>query len=172
MPFGPIPRTPKKLYRATLTKNVHIKMRPRHSLGESKGPTCLVARPYPAWFFLMWQDFWKGPYTSNYTFTLWLNYIPFWDRVNMHVWVDLFFCVLLLYTPLLTLSKHKDKNVHKKPHQITYSRARKTNVGRFANESFCQPSVHKRVGSIRKRPIVVSQTSNIGLLMVFHFKIL
>jgi len=38
--------------------------------------------------------------------------------------------------------------------------------------SFRQSSVRKRVGSIRKRPIVVSQTSNIGLLMVFHFKIL
>ena len=34
-----------------------------------------------------------------------------------------------------------------------------TNVGRFANESFRKPSVRKRVGSIRKRPIVVSQTS-------------
>ena len=33
--------------------------------------------------------------------------------------------------------------------------------------SFRQSSVRKRVGSIRKRPIVVSQTSNIGLLMVF-----
>ena len=35
------------------------------------------------------------------------------------------------------------------------------NVGRFANESFRKPSVRKRVGSIRKRPIVVSQTSNL-----------
>ena len=36
-------------------------------------------------------------------------------------------------------------------------------TGRFANESFRQPSVRKRVGSIRKRPIVVSQTSYITL---------
>ena len=35
------------------------------------------------------------------------------------------------------------------------------NVGRFANESFRQRSVRKRVGSIRKRPIVGSQTSYI-----------
>ena len=32
-------------------------------------------------------------------------------------------------------------------------------VGRFANESFRQPSVRKRVGSIRKRLIVGSPTS-------------
>jgi len=32
---------------------------------------------------------------------------------------------------------------------------------RFANESFRQPSVRKRVGSIRKRPIVGSPTSYI-----------
>ena len=37
-------------------------------------------------------------------------------------------------------------------------------TGRFANESFRQPSVRKRVGSIRKRPIVVSQTSYITLV--------
>ena len=36
-----------------------------------------------------------------------------------------------------------------------------TNVGRFANESFRKRSVRKRVGSIRKRPIVSSQTSYI-----------
>ena len=40
---------------------------------------------------------------------------------------------------------------------------RTTVTGRFANESFRQPSVRKRVGSIRKRPIVVSQTSYITL---------
>ena len=34
-------------------------------------------------------------------------------------------------------------------------------VGRFANESFRQRSIRKRVGSIRKRPIVSSQTSHI-----------
>lgn len=36
----------------------------------------------------------------------------------------------------------------------------------FAHESFRQQSVRKHLGSIRKRPIVSSQTSNISLLMV------
>ena len=34
-----------------LTKNVDIKMRPRHSLGENNGPTCLVEGPCPALLF-------------------------------------------------------------------------------------------------------------------------
>ena len=54
-------------------------------------------------------------------------------RVGMygiHVDVEIFSCIFLLYTPLLTLSKHKGENVHNKPQQmkVTYCRARKTKL--------------------------------------------
>ena len=44
---------------------------------------------------------------------------------------------------------------------ISHRTSIQTVTGRFANESFRQRSVRKRVGSIRKRPIVSSQTSYI-----------
>ena len=47
------------------------------------------------------------------------------------------------------------------------------NVGRFANESFRQLSVRKRVGSIRKRPIVLSLTHILRVLFtVFKAKLI
>ena len=51
----------------------------------------------------------------------------------MHVGVEIFSCIFLLYTPLLTLSKHKGEVVHNKPQQmkVTYCRARKTIVGNY-----------------------------------------
>ena len=49
----------------------------------------------------------------------------------MYEWIC-FFCLLLLYTPLLTLPKHKGENVHENPQQkITYCWARRNSTGGF-----------------------------------------
>ena len=47
----------------------------------------------------------------------------------MHLGVEIFSCIFLLSTSLLTLSKHRGENVHNKPQQMkvnTYCRACKT----------------------------------------------
>ena len=36
----------------------------------------------------------------------------------MHLGVEIFSCIFLFSTSLLTLSKHRDENVHKRPQQM------------------------------------------------------
>ena len=51
----------------------------------------------------------------------------------MHVCVEIFSFILVLYAPLLTLSKHKGEKVHNNPRQmkITYCRARNPSSTQF-----------------------------------------
>ena len=51
----------------------------------------------------------------------------------MRVGVEIVSCIYLLYTPLLTLSKHKGEKVHNKRQQmkITYCRARNPSSTQF-----------------------------------------
>ena len=49
----------------------------------------------------------------------------------MHLGVEIFSCIFLFSTSLLSLSKHRGENVHNKPQQMkvnTYGRARKNKV--------------------------------------------